>query len=393
MILMELAAGRANSGVVDFRPGIEAAFGSVVAQCSAARSACGSVGLRWTRSIVMEAGAAAGIVALALGASDDIHWRLDGEACRFSAWCSAALAPGETRSVAFWAAVNLEHDGAAVTNVHLRRIGARAALEATLRWLEARAYYSGSIEGEPEAPESASARTVARANRNLHFCRFFAHGRALDTEELVMITSRSPRYYVSAAFWPRDTHRWELPAMLQTDPDFSRRVLESTFARHMNNMGVHAHYMDGVLLYPGFELDQLCAYVIALAGYIRHTSDGTILGRDKVEAGLARFEAELERRRHPEAHLYSTFLDPSDDPVKHLTSRRQRAGLESPGGPGSCPRGTGKRVRSASEVRWRRGSPYDHGKLRGGRPYRSYVRVVGGPGRPLSSTTTRPEAW
>ena len=88
----------------------------------------------------MEArGSGGGIVALALGASDDIHWRLDGEACRFSAWCSAALAPGETRSVAFWAAVNLEHDGAAVTNVHLRRIGARAALEATLRWLEARA--------------------------------------------------------------------------------------------------------------------------------------------------------------------------------------------------------------------------------------------------------------
>ena len=175
----------------------------------------------------------------------------------------------------------------------------------------------GSIEGEPDAPESASARTVARANRNLHFCRFFAHGRALDTEELVMITSRSPRYYVSAASWPRDTLLWALPAMLQSDPDFARRVLEATFARHMNNMGVHAHYMDGVLLYPGFELDQLCAYVIALAGYIRHTSDGTILGRDKVEAGLARFEAELERRRHPEAHLYSTFLDPSDDPVKY----------------------------------------------------------------------------
>ena len=121
---------------------------------------------------------------------------------------------------------------------------------------------------------------------------------------------------------PRDTLLWALPAMLQSDPDFARRVLEATFARHMNNMGVHAHYMDGVLLYPGFELDQLCAYVIALAGYIRHTSDGTILGRDKVEAGLARFEAELERRRHPEAHLYSTFLDPSDDPVKlTLTSR------------------------------------------------------------------------
>ncbi|MGB4338672.1 MAG: glycoside hydrolase family 125 protein [Bacillota bacterium] len=321
MILMELAADRANGGVVDFRPGIEAAFGSVCSTVFSRRALPAGKHVEysdWTRSIVMEArGSGGGIVALALGASDDIHWRLDGEACRFSAWCSAALAPGETRSVAFWAAVNLEHDGAAVTNVHLRRIGARAALEATLRWLEARAYKSGSIEGEPDAPESASARTVARANRNLHFCRFFAHGRALDTEELVMITSRSPRYYVSAAFWPRDTLLWALPAMLQSDPDFARRVLEATFARHMNNMGVHAHYMDGVLLYPGFELDQLCAYVIALAGYIRHTSDGTILGRDKVEAGLARFEAELERRRHPEAHLYSTFLDPSDDPVKY----------------------------------------------------------------------------
>ena len=80
MILMELAADRANGGVVDFRPA-SAAFGSVCSTVFSRRAlpAGKHVDIDWTRSIVMEARGGGGIVALALGASDDIHWRLDGK--------------------------------------------------------------------------------------------------------------------------------------------------------------------------------------------------------------------------------------------------------------------------------------------------------------------------
>ena len=158
---------------------------------------------------------------------------------------------------------------------------------------------------------------MSRADYNLHFCRFFAHGRAIDTEELGMLTSRSPRYYVSAAFWPRDTFLWAFPAMLASDPAFAREVLVTGYSRHTANMGIHAHYIDGALLYPGFELDQHASYQVALGDYVQRTGDVFILREPAVRAGLARFEETLAALRHSDTALYRTFLDPSDDPVRY----------------------------------------------------------------------------
>jgi hypothetical protein len=42
-------------------------------------------------------------------------------------------------------------------------------------------------------------------NTNLFFAFFYASGRSLDTEEFCLMNSRSPRYYVSAAYWDRDS--------------------------------------------------------------------------------------------------------------------------------------------------------------------------------------------
>ncbi len=283
----------------------------------------------WTRSLVLEARGVSSVAALAVACSQPMEWELSGsdrapaEAVQepgdgagqieFRVWTRAALEPGQTCAADFWFAANADPDGAATTTVHLRRVGYQAALAHTLGWLKSRSHRNRvPAQTAEKAPD-----VMSRADYNLHFCRFFAHGRAIDTEELVMLTSRSPRYYVSAAFWPRDTFLWAFPAMLASDPAFAREVLLAGFTRHVANMGIHAHYIDGVLLYPGFELDQHASYQVALASYVQRTGDMSVVSEPVVRAGLVRFEEALAELRHSEAALYRTFLDPSDDPVRY----------------------------------------------------------------------------
>lgn len=83
----------------------------------------------------------------------------------------------------------------------------------------------------------------------------------------------------------------------------------------MKNIGIHSRYIDGTLLEPGFELDELCAPVIALERYIAYTKDSCILKRPCVAEGLHRILAILNTKRHPTVELYATFLQPTDDEI------------------------------------------------------------------------------
>ncbi|MDY0245252.1 MAG: hypothetical protein RBQ89_10570, partial [Sphaerochaeta sp.] len=60
---------------------------------------------------------------------------------------------------------------------------------------------------------------------NLLFAIHYATGRTIDSEELVLVTSRSPRYYVSAAYWDRDSLLWSFPAILEVDQALAREML------------------------------------------------------------------------------------------------------------------------------------------------------------------------
>ena len=108
-------------------------------------------------------------------------------------------------------------------------------------------------------------------NTNLFFCIFFSIGVTLDTEEFVMVTSRSPRYYVSAAYWDRDSLLWSFPAILQADTALAKKMLLYVFGRQRRTIGVHSRFIDGTVLEPGFELDELMAPVLALERYVTAT--------------------------------------------------------------------------------------------------------------------------
>ena len=127
------------------------------------------------------------------------------------------------------------------------------------------------------------------------------------------MTSRSPRYYVSAAYWDRDSLLWAFPAILATDAAYARDILEYVFARQARNFGIHSRYIDGTVLEPGFELDELCAPVVALARYTDTTGDETLAASPDIQRGLRHILASLETKRHPTIELYETFLQPTDD--------------------------------------------------------------------------------
>lgn len=161
--------------------------------------------------------------------------------------------------------------------------------------------------------DAGNGKLTSLLNLNMFFSFFFASGITLDTEEFCLMTSRSPRYYVSAAYWDRDSLLWSFPAILMADKEYAAEILHYVFTKQIRNVGIHSRFIDGTVLEPGFELDELCAPVIALGNYIEKTGDSGFAQRPYVQDGLRRILAILATKRNAQLGLYETFLQPTDD--------------------------------------------------------------------------------
>ena len=218
----------------------------------------------------------------------------------------ATLAPGETLDVHYLIGVGLEEYSAAyamrVLNKRIDRYG---------------------LDGEiDQAAEEARrhTRTTGRSdldqimNRNFLFTTYYAWGRSLDAEQFVGMTSRSNRYYVSAAYWDRDAMLWSFPALLDTDPARAREALGYALGIQAQNVGIHSRFIDGVVLEDGLELDELVAPLVALKSYVDATGDESLLDRygNEVEAIKRRVFA----LQNPATGLYETFQDAQDEYVQ-----------------------------------------------------------------------------
>lgn len=265
----------------------------------------------WFWSVVLEFSTEITLFALALGADQRLDGPsgapsieaagADGAPIVLRAGKEFALPPAAEASLSLFVGVGLDEMAACAAVEEQRRKGAENLVEATRSWLRARARSAG----QPELD--------VVLNQNLFFNYFYTQGRTLDTEQRVFVTSRSPRYYVSASYWDRDSLLWSLPALLLVEPEAAQEALLYAFTVQRRNFGVHSRYIDGVTLEPGFELDQLCAPVLALGHYLEHTDDWAMLDHPDVQAGLTHIQRQLQSRRHPEHALYATFLSPSDD--------------------------------------------------------------------------------
>jgi len=97
------------------------------------------------------------------------------------------------------------------------------------------------------------------------------------------------------------------------DTKYARNMLMYVFEKQIRNVGIHSRYIDGTVLEPGFELDELCAPVIALHSYIRKTSDNTFLYENCVIKGVKKILEILEEKKNENIGLYETMLQPTDD--------------------------------------------------------------------------------
>ena len=224
--------------------------------------------------------------------NEEVHFRLE---------LPATVAQDDCVTVCFWFGLGFEEVAATTSAKEMLRQGFDRELEKTCNWLLERE----RTVGDPGLDEIL--------NINLFFSYFFGGGKTLDTEEFVLMTSRSPRYYVSAAYWDRDSLLWSFPAILLADTETAREMLYYVFTRQIRNVGIHSRFIDGTLLEPGFELDELCAPVIALLRYVEHTGDTQILHEAWIRNGLERILKRLRTKRHPDTALYETFLQPTDD--------------------------------------------------------------------------------
>ena len=257
----------------------------------------------WNEGLVFEQRCGVPLFAFAPMADRPCRWahRAENGSVHYQISCEAALAPGETAALTLYWGLGFEEVAAATSAKEMLRQGWEAELARTLGWLGARTL------------ELGDAALTQLYNLNLFFCMFYSIGVTLDTEELVLVTSRSPRYYVSAAYWDRDSLLWSFPAILEADPALARRMLEYVFGRQRRNLGVHSRFIDGTVLEPGFELDELMAPVLALERYLAATGDSAFTAEPQVQKGLREILQKLAAKKAPGADLYETFLQPTDD--------------------------------------------------------------------------------
>lgn len=222
---------------------------------------------------------------------------------------SSRLHPGEGESLALYVGLGLKEVAAVAAARDLRRRGWRDLLAATRSWL-----------GEHAVPCSDRKLGIP-LNRNMFYNCFFSQGICLDSEDLVLVSARNPESRWVATYRDRDAMLRSLPGVLHMDPPQARRMLEYGFTLQLRNVGLHSRFVDGAVLEPGFQLDHLCAPILALALYVTTTQDRSMLFDRRVQSAVNVLLDALAGRKHPEVALYSTVLSPDDEtsPLPYVT--------------------------------------------------------------------------
>lgn len=257
----------------------------------------------WNGSIVFDLKSGINIMSFApmYDGEMNLEYGTSSDTVYFNISRNTLLEAGNECIIDFYWGFGFEEVSAATSAKEMLRKGFAFELAETEKWLADRSRFTGDTE-------------IDRIlNTNLLFNFFFASGKTLDSEDFVLVTSRSPRYYVSASYWDRDSLLWSFPAILLVDADYAEEMLRYVFNTQIKNIGIHSRYIDGTILEPGFELDELCAPVLALDKFIKKTGNYEIIKEKAFEAGISKILKILNSKKHITANLYETFLQPTDD--------------------------------------------------------------------------------
>ncbi len=213
------------------------------------------------------------------------------------------IAPQQTAEAVFVLAPGVEEFSAAHNARALRELldrnGSDTVISQAAEWCRQRTRTTGQNDLD------------VLMNRNLLFTAMYAWGKSIDTEQLVGVTSRSPRYYVSAAYWDRDAMLWSFPGLLDIDPQLAREALEYALTIQSRNAGTHSRFIDGVVLEDGFQLDEGVAPLIALGQYAAKTNDDAFLV--KYRDAITSLRDRLLGRFDPSVGMYSSLQDAQDE--------------------------------------------------------------------------------
>ncbi|MFN9349745.1 MAG: hypothetical protein ACK6C3_02600 [Gemmatimonadota bacterium] len=256
--------------------------------------------------VLLEGAALPGVAALAWCADGVATTRVtDGAAPRYAIGRAFTAAPGASHDVAFFCAAGPERDGARASALVLRRRGWRDLLARTrdaLRGLE----QSTGHEGLDRV-----------MMRNLLFGYFFAVGRALDDAHFYCVRTRVPWHGAGVTVRDADALLWTLPAVQLADAGLAKELLLRLCELHGYAPGQGTAYFDGTLFEPGFALEGVAAYPIAIDRYVRDTEDDQIVEDAVVGDTLYLCHDDLQARRHPSVPLYATDVTPAGEPAPH----------------------------------------------------------------------------
>ena len=252
-------------------------------------------------NVLLEGSAQPGLVAIAIAADGEATVTTDG--LRFSLTRSLALPAGGHAQTACFIAAGPERDGAEATVAVLRRRGWRALL-------------AGTRDALQQLEQSTGADGVDRLiNRNLLFAYFFAVGRALDDAHYYLVRTRAPWHSAGVTVRDWEALMWTLPAVQLADASLGRELLLRMCELHGYAPGRGVHYFDGTLFEPGFALEGVAAYPIAVDRYARDSGDGAIVDEPVIGDTLYLASDDLRDRRDRRVSLYSTEIMPDGAPA------------------------------------------------------------------------------
>jgi hypothetical protein len=261
------------------------------------------VSLGTSGAVLLEGSSLPGLASVALVADGDSNTTVDGAS--YSIRRSLTIAANGREQVAFYLAVGPERDGAEATATVLQRRGWRDLLSATRDALQ-------SLE------QSTGHEAIDRLiNRNLFFAYFYAVGRALDDAQYYLARTRAPwnGHGVTVRDW--DALMWTIPAVQLADPPLARELLLRMCELHGYAPGRGIHYVDGTLFEPGFALEGVGGYALAVDRYIRDTGDDRVVDEPVLADTLYLTAEDLDARRDKRVPLFTTEVSPSGAPAAH----------------------------------------------------------------------------
>lgn len=243
-------------------------------------------------TVVFEGSTVPSFVALALAADEPGPAKVDGQA--FELTRVLDLPANGRGQCAFFIACAPERDSAMATVDVIRRRGWRELLTVTREGLRA-------------LEQSTGNENIDRLiNRNLLFSYFFAAARALDDAHYYVVRTRAPWHSGGATVRDWEALMWTIPAVQLADPPLARELLLRVCELHGYAPGRGSNYLDGTLFAPGFNVESVAAYAIAIDRYIRDAADDRIVDDPLVAETLYLVGEDLGRRRDERVPLYST---------------------------------------------------------------------------------------